>query len=136
VLSLIAVSGVGAAGQPNFQLVSYPTTSMTYLQTHDLIGRRLFTTDAWAGYTILRFWPQQRVFLDDRYDMYPKALVDDYTDVADGHPNWERVLDEHRVQVIVWQPKRALSQLLAQSSHWQRVHADRTAVVYVRRTTR
>ena len=134
-LSLIAVSGVGAAGQPNFQLGSYPTTAMTYVQSHDLLGRRLFTTDAWAGYTILRFWPQQRVFLDDRYDMYPKALVDDYTDVADGHPNWERVLDEHRVQVIVWQPKRALSQLLAQSSHWRRVHADRTAVVYVRRTT-
>jgi hypothetical protein len=70
--------------------------------------------------------------MDDRYDMYPTALVDDYTEVADGQPNWERVLDKHRVQVIVWQPKRALSQLLAQSSHWRRVHSDAKAVVYVR----
>lgn len=131
-LLLITASGIAAAGQPNFQVGSYPSTAMTYVQSHDLLGRRLFTTDAWAGYTILRFWPQQRVFMDDRYDMYPTALVDDYTDVADGHPNWERVLDAHRVQVIVWQPKRALSQLLAQSSHWRRVHADTTAVVYVR----
>jgi hypothetical protein len=129
---LIAVSGIGAAGQPNFQVSSYPSKAMTYMQSHDLLGRRLFTTDAWAGYTILRFWPEQRVFMDDRYDMFPKQLVFDYSDIADGHPNWERVLDKHRVQVIVWQPKRALSQLLAQSSHWHRVYRDSKAVVFVR----
>ena len=70
--------------------------------------------------------------MDDRYDMFPKQLVVDYTDIADGHPNWERLLDQHRVQVIVWQPKRALSQLLAQSAHWRRVYRDTKAVVFVR----
>lgn len=132
IVSLFAVSGVNAASQPDFQVGSYPAEAMTYLQTHGLLGERLFTTDAWAGYTILRFWPKQRVFLDDRYDMYPTAVVTDYTDVADGHPNWEQVLDRHHVQVIVWQPKRALSQLLAESPHWRRVHRDANAVVYVR----
>ena len=105
VVSLIAVSGVAAAGRTRLPGGSYPSESMTYVQTHGLLGERLFTTDAWAGYDILRFWPQQRVFLDDRYDMYPTKLVDDYTDVADGHPNWENVLDKYRVQVIVWQPR-------------------------------
>jgi hypothetical protein len=132
VVCLFAVSGVAAVGQSDFQVASYPSESMTYLQTHGLLGERLFTTDAWAGYTILRFWPKQRVFLDDRYDMFPKAVVADYTDVADGHPNWQAVLDRHKVQVIVWQPKRALSQLLAESPHWRRVHADDNAVVFVR----
>jgi hypothetical protein len=132
VLSLFAVSVASAVSEPDFQTGAYPVASMTYLQKHDLLGRRLFTTDAWAGYTILRFWPQQRVFLDDRYDMYPKKVVDDYTDVADGHPNWEHVLDEYRVDVIVWAPKRALSQLLAESPHWKRVHHDDMAAVWVR----
>lgn len=132
VASLIAMSGVAAAGQPDFQTGSYPSAALTYLQTHGLLGERLFTTDAWAGYTILRFWPQQRVFIDDRYDMYPTRLVDEYTDVADGRPDWEQVLDKYRVQVIVWQPRRALSQLLAESPHWRAVHTDRNAVVYVR----
>jgi hypothetical protein len=36
------------------------------------------------------------------------------------------------VQVIVWQPARALSQLLAESPHWRLVHTDHNAVVYVR----
>jgi 4-amino-4-deoxy-L-arabinose transferase-like glycosyltransferase len=132
VVSLFAVSGVDAARQPDFQVGSYPAEAMSYVQAHGLLGTRLFTTDAWAGYTILRFWPQQRVFLDDRYDMYPKRLVDDYIDVADGHPGWQRVLDRNHVQVVVWQPKRALSQLLAESPQWRRVHTDANAVVFVR----
>ena len=105
---------------------------MTYVQSARPARERLFTTDAWAGYTILRFWPQQRVFLDDRYDMYPKQVVDDYTDVADGHPELAEVLDEYHVQVIVWAPQRALTQLLAESPHWKRVHADSQAGVWVR----
>jgi hypothetical protein len=132
VVSLIAVSGVAAAGQNDFQVGAYPSESMTYLSTHGLLGERLFTTDAWAGYDILRFWPHQRVFLDDRYDMYPTKLVAEYTDVADGHADWQKVLDKYRVQVIVWQPARALSQLLAESPHWRLVHTDHNAVVYVR----
>ena len=132
IVLLVAVSGLGAAGQPNFQVAGYPSKAMTYMESQHLLGRRLFTTDAWAGYTILRFWPEQRIFMDDRYDMFPKQLVVDYTDVADGHPNWSKVLDEHRVQVVMWQPKRALSQLLAQSPEWRRVYRDTKAVVFVR----
>ncbi|MDQ1467744.1 MAG: hypothetical protein QOH10_2159 [Actinomycetota bacterium] len=132
VVSLFAVSGINAASQPDFQVGGYPAEAMTYLQAHDLLGKRLFTTDAWAGYTILRFWPQQRVFLDDRYDMYPTPLIADYTDVANGAPRWEHVLDGAGVQVVVWQPKRALSQLLAESPHWRRVHTDKNATVFVR----
>lgn len=136
VVSLLVVSGLAAAAQnadhKDFQVGAYPSESMTYLSTHGLLGERLFTTDAWAGYDILRFWPQQRVFLDDRYDMYPTELVAEYTDVADGHADWKKVLDKYRVQVIVWQPARALSQLLAESPHWRLVHTDHNAVVYVR----
>ncbi|HEX4491027.1 MAG TPA: hypothetical protein VH914_07470 [Acidimicrobiia bacterium] len=132
VVSLFGVSVASATAEPDFQTASYPVAAMTYMQQHDLLGQRLFTTDAWAGYTILRFWPQQRIFLDDRYDMFPKRIVDDYTDVADGHPNWEKVLDEYHVQVIVWAPERALTQLLAESSHWKRVHTDDRADVWVR----
>jgi hypothetical protein len=132
VVSLFGISTLSATAQPDFQTASYPAEAMTYVQDHGLLGQRLFTTDAWAGYTILRFWPQQRVFLDDRYDMYPKRVVDDYTDVADAHPNWQQVLDDYHVQVIVWAPKRALAQLLDESSQWKRVHVDKQADVWVR----
>ena len=132
VVALLAVSGLSAAAQPNFQVGAYPDAAMTWMQRHDLVGPRLFTTDAWAGYTILRYWPQQRIFLDDRYDMFPLKVIDDYNTVADGKPDWQRVLDRYHVQVVVWQPQRALSQLLAESAGWRRVYHDHTAVVYER----
>ncbi len=132
VVALVAVSGLSAAAQPNFQVGAYPDAAMTWMQRHDLVGPRLFTTDAWAGYTILRYWPQQQIFLDDRYDMFPLKVIDDYNTVADGKPDWQQVLDKYHVQVVVWQPQRALSQLLAESAGWRRVYHDHTAVVYER----
>jgi hypothetical protein len=51
---------------------------MRYLANHDLLGSRIFTDDADAGYVILACALEQRVFMDDRYDMYPMKVIDDY----------------------------------------------------------
>ena len=59
---------------------------MRYLERHDLMGKHLLTTDAAAGYVILEDWPQQKVFIDDRYDMYPTSVIYDYFDLTGAKP--------------------------------------------------
>ena len=66
------------------------------------LGGRLLTTDAWAGYVIYKYWPKQHVFFDDRYDMYPIALTDAYNKVPRLKPGWDKVLDQYRINVVVW----------------------------------
>src|SRR5262249_23182820 len=68
------LQAASAASQPNYDLHKYPVAAMRDMDRHGLLGKRMYTTDAWAGYTIARYWPQQRVFMDDRYDMYPVQL--------------------------------------------------------------
>ena len=102
------------------------------IERHDLLGRRLLTTDAAAGYVILEHWPEQRVFMDDRYDMFPSSVIYDYFDLTGGKPGWDRVLDRYDVEVIVWGKDTALAELLDQSAGWERVHRDATDVVWVR----
>ena len=63
---------------------------MRYLERHDLIGKHLLTTDAAAGYVILDYWPQQKVFIDDRYDMYPTSVIYDYFDLTGAKPGWSQ----------------------------------------------
>ena len=71
--------------------------------------------------------------MDDRYDMYPVQLPDDYNEIADVRPGWKSTLEKWRVDVVVWPRQRALAQALALDKLWQRVYADRTAVVFIRR---
>ena len=58
----------------------------------------LLTSDSDAGYVILEHYPEQRVFLDDRYDMYPTKLIYDYFNLADGKPGWSKILDRYHVE--------------------------------------
>ena len=61
---------------------------------------------------IYKYWPEQRVFFDDRYDMYPTALTDAYNKVLSTKPGWNRVLDRYRINIVVWPRDRGIVQVL------------------------
>lgn len=127
VLALFFVLGATglaqAAGAKHFDFSGYPVEAMEAVDKEGLLGRRLLTTDAWAAYVIHEYGPRQPVFLDDRYDMYPTALSDDYFDLADGKANWQQILDRHDIEVIVWDEEQPLAALLdLDTARWTRVH--------------
>jgi hypothetical protein len=133
VLALVGVGlGVAGSAEPDFAFASYPVRSMQYVADHGLLGSRILTDDADAGYVILRYAPEQKVFLDDRFDMYPPPLIEDFFTVSEGKPGWSRVLDRRHVDVVVWARSSALAGELDQSPAWHRVHQDRTHAVWVR----
>lgn len=134
--SIVLLAGawtVQAAGQADFDTTGYPVRAMRFLEREGLLGKRMLTEDWSAGYVILRWWPRQRVFVDDRYDMYPKSVVRDYVTMARGDEGWARVLGSRDVEVVVWSRGAVLDQLLAESRAWARRYRDGQTVVYERR---
>jgi hypothetical protein len=131
VLGLIL--GIGASQQRDFAFRTYPVKAMQYVERHGLLGTRLLTSDSDAGYVILEHYPEQRVFIDDRYDMYPTKLIYDYFDLAAGKPGWSTILDRYRVETIVWDVRSPLAAELNQSPDWRRVHRDDSRAVWIRR---
>ena len=135
----VALIGLGlvwtaqAAGEPDFDLSTYPVMAMGWMSGHGLVGRRMMTTDAWAGYVILRYWPQQKVFVDDRYDMYPRPVIDDYIKFSDADRRWAEILDRNRIDVVVWRVNQAIVRLMEADPAWTAAYTDKRAVVLVRR---
>ena len=125
---------VHAAGEPDWSLGAYPVKAFKAVQQQGLEGRRLFTTDAWGGYVIATAWPAQKVFFDDRYDMYPIAVNRDYGTIANLEPGWAQMLDRYDVEVVMSPRKSVLVQALADRQEWVRVYGDDVAVIYARRT--
>jgi hypothetical protein len=105
---------------------------MDAVEDGGLLGRRLLTDDADAGYVVLRSWPEQRVFMDDRFDMYPMGVIRDFHTLNDGTAGWDRVLDDRDIQVVLWGRDRTLSQLLLESDEWHVVHRDARYYVFAR----
>jgi len=127
-----AVTFSSGSAQGDYEFASYPVKAMHYLDRHGLLGRRLLTDDADAGYVINQYWPRQHVFMDDRFDMYPMPLMWDFLAVAAGDAKWQRILDHYDVDTVVWRSNEPLAQLLRQSSEWRRVYHDRTFSVFLR----
>ena len=124
---------VRAAGQPDYALNSYPVRAVDAVERQGLLGKRLLADDADGGYLILREWPQQKVFFDDRFDMYPRRVISDFTTISTGSAGWAKKLADYDVEVIVWDRHRVLTQLLRLDDTWRITHRDADYLVFVRR---
>lgn len=133
VLVVVAVAlTADASREPDLDLDRYPTQAMDDLADRDLLGGRLLTTVPWGGYVISEWWPEQEVFVDDRFDMYPTEVFDDYLEVDRIRADWAGVLDRRGVEFVVWESDAPLTQVLDESDAWTRLHTDDTAVVFER----
>jgi hypothetical protein len=130
VLAALALVFVGVAWtQPPFDLEGYPVSAASLVPR----GAKVVTTDVAAGYLILQRGGQANVFIDDRVDMYPVGVTNDYLKLLHGHPTSLAILDRDGADVVLWEAKRPLNALLATSDHWRRVGERDGWVVYQRR---
>ena len=104
-LALGSIWTAQAAGEPNFDTPStrWPPCATSTTTACSVSG--LMTDDAWGGYVILKYWPQQKVFVDDRYDMYPRPVLEDFIRFSDADRRWREILDRYRIDVVVWPAK-------------------------------
>ena len=123
---------VQAAGQPDFDDSIYPVAAMRFVEEQGLLGQRLMTDDAWGGYVILKYWPRQKVFVDDRYDMYPRRVLEDFIDFSDADGRWREILDRNGIEVVVWPVKATIVRFMETDPAWTEVHRDKRAAVFVR----
>jgi len=135
--AVVAIVGVlvvaGGLNGRAFDLDSYPQRPLAWMEDEGLLAAdaRLVAPDYVGNYRELVAGTDARVFIDDRVDMYPAALVEDYRTLYRGEPDWNRVLGRHRVTAVLWQRDTPLAALLRASAAWRLVYADDDWVVAV-----
>lgn len=128
VLTLLAV--VSEAGRENFQLEGYPVDAVEWLDAQGLVGTdvRLVSRDFVGNYLEAIEGEDVRVFMDDRYDMFPPEVAEDYVDLVDGlDPG--AVLERYDAQVVLWDRDTPFESWLEESDDWGIVYHDDDWVV-------
>ncbi len=126
-VGLAALTTTSSVATADTALDAYPEAAVTWMEDHDLVGTdvRVVTRDYVGNYLTARYGPDRtRVFIDDRVDMYPPSLVQDYHVLLDGEAGWDEVLRRHRADVVLWDQAEPLAQLLVASPDWEVVHRD------------
>jgi len=109
----------------------FPVEAAAVIAQRD-IREPIFCPDQWGGYLIYRLYPQTKVLVDDRHDLYGDQFFEDYLKVVFVQPEWSKVLDEKNVNWVLVQKDSSLGTILGLTSEWKLIHEDGTAVLFHR----
>ncbi len=99
------------------------------------IGGRPFNDLATGGYLGWRRFPEERVFVDGRLEVYPEEFFRFYFRVLDDPSTWPRVVEryapDYAILYHVWSNRHPLARYLRAGHGWELVYYDETASLYL-----
>jgi hypothetical protein len=93
---------------------------------------KMYNLYQWGGYLIWRLYPDHKVFIDGRADVYGDEFIDEYLQVYQLRETWQEPLDEYDVGVVIVDRGSSLSTVLGESAEWIGAYTDEQAVIFVR----
>ena len=104
----------------------------------DAVGRALppgpmFNTYDWGGYLIWRLYPDHRVYIDGRADLYGDAFVRRYFGLISGQEDWRSALAGAGVRTVIVNSAAPLADFLRREPGWTQRYRDSIASVFVRK---
>ncbi len=133
VAAVLFVICLAAGGRIDFRFDEKlkPVAAVEFLKKEHIPGR-MFNKDEFGDYIIYSAYPRYKVFFDGRADIYGNEKLQEYLNVANMRPGWEKVLDKYDINWIIYDTDSPLSQILAMKKDWKLVYTDNIASIYVK----
>ena len=125
---LITNANAGKKLKPEYDPERYPAKALSVLRADP--GSRIFADDEWGDYLLFQLYPGHKVFVDGRDDFYGQDFEQKYLDEIEVKYDWERYLNEYKVDTVVLSPKSALATVIKESGHWRPIYDDTVAIVF------
>jgi len=107
-----------------------PEEAASFLLESNLEGN-LYNSYGWGGYLIWRLYPEYKIFIDGRADLYGDFIYE-YIKVSRIEPEVLETLEKYEISIIFIPREQALNVFLRESPYWEVKYQDDTAVIYVR----
>jgi hypothetical protein len=96
-------------------------------------GERVFHWANWGGYLTWHGWnlqPRFKTWIDDRLDTHGQEHTERYRAILDAQPDWEKVLEQYRVDLLCIPPDTQLARRARESSNWRPLYDDGKVVIF------
>jgi hypothetical protein len=118
----LALYAVVALQRSATAFYAYPVASIDQLEVAGLVGpgvdARLVAPDYVGNYLSARYGDDAHSFIDDRYDLFPLDLIDDYGTLVRVDSDPGEVLDRYEADLVLWRLDRPLNDWLDESEEW------------------
>nr|AUN36030.1 hypothetical protein [uncultured bacterium] len=120
-----------ASHQRYYESIRNPVAAVEFLKSQRLPGP-IYNRYGWGGYLIYQLYPEYRVYIDGRADVYGDAFFTEAMQVYDGVGDWKAPFDRYGIQTVIIDTNVALSTLLRSDNEWSKVFEDDQAVIFTR----
>jgi hypothetical protein len=137
VIALGVIVALGVAGSYHYKFSEefYPVSAVEFLKKGNIVGNT-FSHDGFGDYLIYAAWPQHKVFIDGRTDMYGAERLKEYLSLAHARPGWKEIVDKYAFSSILFDTNSPLASALAGDGNWHLVHSDPLASIFLRKDGR
>ncbi|HEV7397060.1 MAG TPA: hypothetical protein VGN86_11160 [Pyrinomonadaceae bacterium] len=118
------------ADQSAVEAQKFPGAGMEFIRANKL-PQPLYNEYHWGGYLIWKLYPDYKVFIDGRADVYGDAFFEQFMAAHAGEPGWRETLTKYHVRTVLVAPDSAIASLLRQDQSWKKVFEDTQAVIFV-----
>src|ERR1700674_4120198 len=109
----------------------FPQKAVAFLRAGDQ-PQRIFVYYDWGGYAIWKLYPEYRVFVDGRADLYGDDLLRQFKTAMQLRTGWRDILDRWTVETVLVPPSCALAQALLLDPNWHATFIDSKAIILLR----
>ena len=103
----------------------------SYIENNIEKFSRPFNTENIGGALIYHFWPEIKVFGDDRSDFYGDDFyIDEYMEILLTKPKWQTILTKYNITSAIVSNQR-LSTLMKASPDWRITYEDKKNTIFV-----
>ena len=114
-----------------YEAQKFPVAAVDFIERTGIAGP-IFNDYNWGGYLIWKLYPERKVFIDGRADVYGDNFIFNYVRTYGGERGWRDELDRFGIKIVLIQPSSALTTLLREDKGWRTVFEDQEAVVFAR----
>jgi len=138
VVLLIAPLALGASRvwhfathQRYYETIRNPVAAVEFLKSQRLPGP-IYNRYGWGGYLIYQLYPEYRVYIDGRADVYGDSFFAEAMRTYDGAGDWNNSLDSYGIRTVLISPDAPLASLLRNDGKWKVVYEDNDAIIFSR----
>jgi len=111
----------------------FPTGNIKVLKACKPEGN-IFNQYRWGGILIHTF-PDRKVFIDGRMDVYRQQIATEYDTVLELRPGWRKILDRYNITHILVDKNSTIARFLADiDATWVLVSSDRNSDLFFKKS--
>ncbi len=108
-----------------------PVKAVEFLK-REIIKGNMFNNDEFGDYLIYSAFPEYKVFIDGRLDMYGPEKIREYRKISEFKSGWQEIIDKYEIHWIFYDSDSPLSRFLLEKSDWKLIYSDKVANIFVK----